>query len=72
MVKRAVQDTDKSVKAMLSQQVGFIKEDLRLAITSEQHSGDAAKRREVESFAVKLTGLKERHFALLESITSLN
>ncbi|KAH8202846.1 hypothetical protein TruAng_003009 [Truncatella angustata] len=71
-IKRVVQETEKSVKAMLSQQVGSIKDDLCLAITSERHSGDAARRREVESFAKELTRLKEHHFAMLESITSLS
>jgi hypothetical protein len=75
--KSAVEEAEKSLKTFMKLQLRLIRNDLDLAIAPRQDAfvevaggrGDVATAK--TKFAEDVRGVKERHFALLESISSL-
>ncbi|KAI1870179.1 hypothetical protein JX265_006349 [Neoarthrinium moseri] len=67
-IKCAIKRTKKDLTTVLKQQMTLIRNDIDLAITAQQNDGSRLSR---QGPALEIERLKERHFALLESLSSL-
>ncbi|KAH6656869.1 hypothetical protein BKA67DRAFT_553428 [Truncatella angustata] len=67
----SLKEIEKDAMDILQQQISQIRNDLDLAIASQQQSRSQERAQRKQGFLLQLKDLKEQHFAMLESIISL-